>query len=298
MWLLRLAALLCLSALALGQLPNPGEPALKYSDGAFIEPKGSQSSYPMGATMNVSWTTTYETSNLWLIVAWEFNQPVLLASNIGQTWYAWEVSTDSTNATQIYSFRVVDAQGTEAQQKGGGFLSASFFISGLRATSSSTTSTSTSSASSSTFTTSITSTSSAGAFDATLPTTSVEVTPSGLTDSAKIGVGVGVGVGGVGLIALILGVIFFRRSRNKKTREADSMEPYSQPYSQPGQSFASTPQTYVGSPVPGPYPEYYKPAEMEAANRGAELDAGQGHGFRPEIATSNTQRSQAAELQG
>ncbi|KAL7623758.1 hypothetical protein AAE478_005311 [Parahypoxylon ruwenzoriense] len=296
MWLRPLAALVCLSSVAFGQdLPGPGEPALQYTDGAFTEPRGSQSTYRLGATMNVSWATSYDTSNLWLIVGWSFNTPVQLASNIGQTWYEWKVATDSTNSSEIYAFRVVNATGTIEDQQGGGFLSAAFWISGLQTTSSSssisvTASTISTSASAPATTSQATQTNTIdGAFasESTIPTT----TP-GLTQGGKIGVGVGVGVGGVGIIALIVGIILFRRSRNNKTQAADSMEPYSQT----PQTFPTTPQTYVSTLASQPYNEYYKPAEMEGVGRGAELDAGQGHRFVPEV-HADPQRP-AAELQG
>lgn len=122
---------------------------------------------------------------------------------------------------------------------------------------------------------------------------------SGLTQSGKIGLGVGVGVGAVGIAALVAGVILYRRSQNSKTQAGDNMEPYSQT----PQTFPSTPQTYVGSPAPQPY-EYYKPmgpSEMEATGRGAELDAGQGHGFTSEVYSEGGRprpNQHAAELQG
>ncbi len=80
MWSRPLATLIFLSSVAFGQdLPGPGEPALTYADGSFTEPRGSQSTYRVGSTMNVSWDTTYDTSNLWLIIGWSFNSPIQLA---------------------------------------------------------------------------------------------------------------------------------------------------------------------------------------------------------------------------
>ncbi|KAI1370326.1 hypothetical protein F4677DRAFT_366086 [Hypoxylon crocopeplum] len=295
MWFRPLAALVFLSSFVAGQdLPGPGEPALQYTDGAFTEPRGSQSTYTVGVSMNVSWHTTYDTSNLWLIVGWSFNTPIQLASNIGQTWYEWEVSTDSTNATEIYAFRVVDAQGTTEEQQGGGFLSAAFWINGLKTTSSSISSTashvSTSASAPAATSEEVVTSSSTSA----LPVETAVETTSGLTEGGKIGVGVGVGAGGVGLIALIAGIILFRRSKNSKTQAADSMEPFSQT----PQTFPSTPQTYAGTPGTQTYNEYYKPNEMADTGRGAELDAGQGHRFTPEVYSDNIHRPNPAELQG
>ncbi|OTB01145.1 hypothetical protein M426DRAFT_14718 [Hypoxylon sp. CI-4A] len=291
MWFRPFVAFVLLGSFALGDndddgLPSPGEPALQYSDGEFSEPRGSQSTYRLGATMNVSWDTSYETSNLWLISGYDFNSPIQLASNIGQTWYEWKVSTDSTNSSEIYTFRVVNATGTTAQQQVGGFLSAAFWIGGLPTSSISSTSTashiSTSAAAPVTTSGSITTSSAT----VQTPENTAELESPGLTTGAKTGIGVGVGVGGVGIVALVAGILFYRRSKNRKMQTGDNMEPYS-----------PTPQTYVGTAGAHPYNEHYKPSEMEGAGTGVELDAGQGHRFIPEAYDRNG-RSHPAELQG
>ncbi|OTA57988.1 hypothetical protein K449DRAFT_398202 [Hypoxylon sp. EC38] len=288
MWFRLLCALILLGSIASAQdLPGPGEPALDYADGAFTEPRGSQSTYRLGATMNVSWHTTYETSNLWLIVGWGFNSPIQLAANVGQTWYQWEVATDSTNTSEIYAFRVVNASGTTDEQQDGGFLSAAFWIDGLQTTSNSLPATVShiSTSASAPATTSAATTSSALAQGAESTT---ESQSSGLSDGGKIGVGVGVGVGGFGIIALIVGIWLYRRSRNSKTQGADNMEPYSQ----------TKPQTYDNAPGTQQYNEHYKPTELEGTGRGAELDAGQGYRFTPEAYSDHAPRPDPAELQG
>lgn len=93
MWFRPLAALILLGSIVSAQddLPQPGEPALQYTDGAFTEPRGSQSTYNLGTTLNVSWHTTYDTSNLWLIVGWKFNEPIQLASESSRTTTALHV---------------------------------------------------------------------------------------------------------------------------------------------------------------------------------------------------------------
>ncbi|KAI1084694.1 hypothetical protein F5B20DRAFT_218249 [Whalleya microplaca] len=308
MWFRPLGAFLLLSAGAFCQddsLPGPGQQPGQYTDGSFSEPKASQSTYRLGSTMNVSWTTTYETSNLWLIVNWSFNSPVQLASNLGQTWYEWKVSTDSRNSSDIYAFRIVNATGTDDAQKNGGFLSAAFWIDGLASTSL------TSSTTASTLTTSATapikSTEAATTSDSTpIQTTSnASESQSGLSEGGKVGVGVGVGVGALGFIALLAGIWFWRRSRKGKVHEGDSQEPYAGApgFSQPPHTLASTPETYVGTPIPQPYNEYYKP-EMDATSRGgSELDGGQGHVYTPEAYSDSAPRQhlaiqRPAELQG
>jgi hypothetical protein len=85
MRLLSLYLVPLLVAFALGDdnsdLPPPGEAALPYTDGSFSEPNGGTASYDEGNQMNISWTTTYATSNLYLIVGYEWAAPVQLASS-------------------------------------------------------------------------------------------------------------------------------------------------------------------------------------------------------------------------
>ncbi|KAI2467313.1 hypothetical protein F4781DRAFT_402837 [Annulohypoxylon bovei var. microspora] len=282
MWFRLLATLIFMSSVTLGHdVPGPGEPALVYADGAFTEPRGSQSTYTLRSTMNISWQTTYETSNLWLIVNWSYNTPIQLASNVGQRWYQWEVATDSTNSSAIYAFRIVNALGTAAEQENGGFMSAAFWIDGLSTTSissSSTPSRISTSASAPVTAFEATATSSATTSQATESVASGQ--PSGLTDSAKVGVGVGVGIGGFGFLALVVGILLYRRSQNGKTQGADHMEPYLQ----------AAPPTYFNNPASLYYNEHYKPPiEMGGMGRSAELDARQ---------FSDPTRSHPAELQG
>ncbi|KAI1214435.1 uncharacterized protein F4807DRAFT_408097 [Annulohypoxylon truncatum] len=266
MWFRLLATLIYVSTVAAGQNPpGPGEPAPIYADGVFTEPRGSQSTYTLGSTMNISWQTAYETSNLWLIVDWRYSTPIQLASNIGQTWYQWEVATDSKNSSDIYAFRIVNASGTAAQQSDGGFMSAAFWIDGLPTTTippSSAASHISTSASAPATTSAATAVSSA----ATSQTTGIasNVQSPGLTKSAKIGVGVGVGVGGVGFISLIAGILLYRRSQDRKLQATDNMEPYSQ----------VVPPAHFNAPEALYYHDYYKPpVEMQGTGRIVELDA-------------------------
>jgi hypothetical protein len=83
---MRLLSLLPVSLLAttvLGDssLPPPGQPALTYTDGSFSEPNGATSNYGVGNKMNISWETTYETANLYLIAGYVFDAPIQLASS-------------------------------------------------------------------------------------------------------------------------------------------------------------------------------------------------------------------------
>ncbi|KAI1452296.1 hypothetical protein F4805DRAFT_447970 [Annulohypoxylon moriforme] len=268
MWFRLFATLIYLSLAVVGQdMPGPGEPAPTFADGAFTEPRGEQSTYTLGSSINITWDTTYETANLWLIVDWSYDKPIQLASNIAQRWYQWQVATSSHNSSQIYAFRLVNATGTASEQSDGGFTSAAFWI---QLTASVPASSATSSASlistsaSAPATISATTTSPAATSQTT--DSSSDGQAQGLTDSAKVGVGVGVGVGGVGLIALAAGILLYRRSRNNKTQATDNMEPYSQ----------GTPSTAPGSLYYGNY--YKQPAEMQDTGRKPELDA---PGFYP-----------------
>ncbi|KAI0384774.1 hypothetical protein F5Y04DRAFT_277507 [Hypomontagnella monticulosa] len=288
MWHRVFALLLFLGAAGLAQeLPEPGKPALQYTDGVFTEPRGSQASYTLGATMNVSWHTTYETSNLWLIVGWNFNSPVQLAFNTGQDWYQWQVSTDSKNSSEVYAFRVVDATGTAKDQKDGGFLSGAFWIEGLQT------------ASSSTFPTlSRVSTSAAAPIATSEPVTSTLETSqtaestaqsnsSGITEDSKVGFGVGLSVGSVGIVAFALGIWLYRRSKGKKTPVVGSTDPYFRME----ESLPSVSQVHLNTHGVQPYNESLKwsgPIELEGRRRG----------LTPELNAYDSRKFPATELQG
>ncbi|TRX92667.1 hypothetical protein FHL15_006341 [Xylaria flabelliformis] len=291
MRLLSLLPISLLVACVLGDdtLPPPGQPALDYTDGTFSEPNGGTSSYSPGNKMNISWTTTYETTNIYLIVGYDWAAPIQLTTNSAQTWFQWTVATDSTNSSEIYVFRGVNGTGTADQKAVGGFLSASFYIPVKEKTTPTTTF--------STLTTSATAPAKTaiGGESSTTPTPTS--TPNaGLSEGSKIGIGVGVGVGVVGLAALVAAFVFWRKSKGKQ--QPPGPQPYemplngdfsphfqnAQPYVQSVQPYDSNQQALAG---------YYKPPET-GETRGAELDAGQGHQFIPE---AHDQRVTRAELQ-
>ncbi|KAI0449308.1 hypothetical protein F5B21DRAFT_494805 [Xylaria acuta] len=265
-------------------LPPPGSPALEYTDGAFLEPNGGTSSYNQGNKMNISWTTIYETTSIYLIVGYDWAGLIQLTTNSGQTWFQWEVTTDSTNSSEIYVFRGVNGTGTADQTAEGGFLSAAFNIPVKENETTTPTSTS------STLTMSATEpakTPVGGDSDTTPTTTSVP--NAGLSEGGKIGIGVGVGVGVLGLAALAVAFVFWRKSKGRK--QPPGPQPYEMPLNQDFsphfqnvQPYDSNQQALAG---------YYKPPEI-GETRGAELDAGQGHQFVPE---ANDHRPTRAELQ-
>ncbi|KAI1128181.1 hypothetical protein F5Y10DRAFT_179309 [Nemania abortiva] len=268
-------------------LPPPGEPALDYTDGSFTEPNGGTSSYDQGNQMNISWTTTYETSNLYLIVGYDWTSPIQLATNTAQTWFQWDVTTDSTNSSEIYVFRVVNGTGTTEQQAAGGFLSAAFYIHITETSQATSTSTPTSTSTISTITTSATDpavTTSASETTPTSTTPTITSTPnSGTSQGAKIGIGVGVGVGVLGLGALAAAFIFWRKS--KKTQQPVDPQPHEMPLNGDFSPHYQSPQPY--DPNQQSLAGYYKPSVI-GEPQGAELDGGQGHHFIPEVQPDHT----------
>ncbi|KAI0019450.1 hypothetical protein F4780DRAFT_446263 [Xylariomycetidae sp. FL0641] len=239
--------------------------------------------------MNVSWSTFYEASDLYLIVGYDFVTPIQLLTNSAQPWYQWEVSTDSTNSSQIYAFRVVNAQGTEYDKLDGGFLSAPFYINSNQA-SIETTSTSLTRISTSAIAPVETSKGSSTQTSATQTTTTAaaSTTPTGasasagLSEGAKVGVGVGVGVGAIGIGALLAALWFWKKSRKPRAEDAAAPTGPFAPYTDEMVSHpAST--AHTPSVVPsGPVGAHYKPAEVDNV-RNSELDAGQGHLYSPEL---------------
>ncbi|GAW15753.1 hypothetical protein ANO14919_051730 [Xylariales sp. No.14919] len=267
-------------------LPPPGEPALDYTDGSFIEPNGGTSSYNQGNKMNISWETTYQTTDIYLIAGYEWAAPIQLTTNTAQNWFQWEVATDSTNASEVYVFRAVNGTGTADQKATGGFLSAAFRIPVEEST------TPTPTATFSTLTTTATEPAkTADPETTTTPSTTTTSTPNtGISEGTKIGIGVGVGVGVLGLGAFAAAFVFWRRSKG-------TQQPAPQPYEMPLNGdfpphFQQSPQPYHNNQQA--LGGYYKPPGTAQAP-GVELDAGQGYHFTPEANPNNT--TTRAELQ-
>ncbi|KAI0427843.1 hypothetical protein F5Y09DRAFT_16515 [Xylaria sp. FL1042] len=282
MHILSLLPVSLLVAFALGDddLPPPGEPALDYTDGSFSEPNGGTASYNQGAQMNISWTTIYETTSIYLIAGYNWAAPVQLTTNSAQTWFQWDVTTDSTNSSEIYVFRGVNGTGTADQKATGGFLSAAFYIPVKESSTPTTTfSTLTQSA-----------TEPAKTPNSATTTSTPTPTSAGISEGTRIGIGVGVGVGVFGLVALAAAFLFWRKS---KAKQRPTPQPYEMPlngdfpphFQQIPQPYHSNQQALAG---------YYKPPETRET-QGAELDAGQGHHFVPEAHPDNT--TARAELQ-
>ena len=65
-----------------GQTPSPyaslaPTPFINKTDGTFIWPQGEgASAFTEGSLMNISWTTSYPSVNLWLIVNQSWDSPI------------------------------------------------------------------------------------------------------------------------------------------------------------------------------------------------------------------------------
>jgi hypothetical protein len=59
--------------------PPPGQVAQTYADGSFMEPNSVPFIFGLGAKLNISWTTIYPTSTLYMIVGCNWNQPLQFA---------------------------------------------------------------------------------------------------------------------------------------------------------------------------------------------------------------------------
>ncbi|KAF3006359.1 hypothetical protein E8E14_006267 [Neopestalotiopsis sp. 37M] len=250
---------------------NPGEDAPTYYDGAFTVPSGNTPTYSAGTKMNISWTTDFNSSTLWLITGCNFAAPTKsIVVGSSQTWTEWEVDTTSTNSSEIYLFRVVNALGSTSDQQSGGFLSAGFYIAGGPTSSSSSSAKTTSTKTSGSTSTSLALASPTSATVNTA-TASPQASSAELSTGAKAGIGVGISVGVIGVAALIAAVLLRRRSNkhqsvpNPALQSAmqqqewkDSQQQQQQPYGAGG-GYSTTPHSSTydgqfsevhGTPVP------------------------------------------------
>ncbi|DAA73032.1 TPA_exp: hypothetical protein A8136_4957 [Trichophyton benhamiae CBS 112371] len=65
----------------LEELPLPEQ----YTDGKFYYPNGSPQCVSKGSRLNVSWSSIFEATNLYLIQGGDFNSPVGIALNTAST---------------------------------------------------------------------------------------------------------------------------------------------------------------------------------------------------------------------
>jgi len=147
-----------------------------------------------------------------------------LPVNLASQWYQWEVRAEETNLTNPFVFRVVNAQGTDEEQRIDGFWSTSWYIKRNSVTSESEASSSLSlstssvtldpvSSSPTTSSTSPSSTTSATDTQTTVDTHGAKDTEDrGIGKNTIIGLTVGLVVAG---ILIIVGVVFCLRKRRK-----------------------------------------------------------------------------------
>ncbi|CAK3899481.1 hypothetical protein B0A51_16457 [Lecanosticta acicola] len=271
-----------------------------YTDGKFTNPDTSKAQiFTDGSEMNVTWTTTYDSVTLWLIYDGHYNNPTLLISGTTQDWYLWTVNDDNNN-TRPFSFRAVSTDGTQQQQRQGGFYTGQFWIQDSsnpgRGSSATTTTTATTSAASviGASTTPLSASALGNAASQTASSTASPSSSSSATSSSSNGTAIGVGVGvGVGVALLIIAGFafwFIRRNKAKKAAAAAaaprSDAHWSNTYAPSEMTQAASPQPYhsgMKSPQPsemaGNYwpapaveaPNLQEPRELEADTSGAAL---------------------------
>jgi hypothetical protein len=61
--------------------PPPGQVHPTYTDGSFMEHNSVPFTFGLGAKLNISWTTIYPTSTLYMIVGCNWNQPLQFAGD-------------------------------------------------------------------------------------------------------------------------------------------------------------------------------------------------------------------------
>ncbi|KAH0032184.1 hypothetical protein KCU78_g2645, partial [Aureobasidium melanogenum] len=120
--------LFLLTGIAQGQTTTRLPPAPSYTDGVFSSPNTFNTQIiDQGTELNITWTTTYKSVNLYLIFGVDYTRPVALTLGTTDTFFTWTVN-DSGNNTLPFSFRAVNALGTIQQQAGGGFYTGQFWI--------------------------------------------------------------------------------------------------------------------------------------------------------------------------
>ncbi|THX46399.1 hypothetical protein D6D06_10106 [Aureobasidium pullulans] len=93
----------------------------------------------VGAVINVTWTTTYEVVNLFLIFGTDYTDSFIATLHTTEEFYVWTVD-DHGNNSLPFTFHAVNATGTEEQRALGGFWSGQFWLRDTPATTSTTSS--------------------------------------------------------------------------------------------------------------------------------------------------------------
>ncbi|KAK2786131.1 hypothetical protein FQN53_006892 [Emmonsiellopsis sp. PD_33] len=155
--------------------------------------------------------------------------------NTASTWHEWTVTSDVTNHSTPFVFRIVNAQGSSGNQMGGGFLSGQFYIdfkddSPTTTTSSmTTTTTTTSSTQSSTGDPTQSNIPPATAIPSSAHTEQSSPKEAGGPNNSIVALGVGIGLG-VPFCVAVGAAVFFARRRNKQTPLPPPAPDYTTPY--------------------------------------------------------------------
>ncbi|KEQ95499.1 hypothetical protein AUEXF2481DRAFT_5100 [Aureobasidium subglaciale EXF-2481] len=238
-----------------GQTTTRLPAAPSYQDGVFSSPDTAITQIvDKGVEMNVTWATSYESVNLYLIFGQDYTNPRGLRISTTDTFYLWTID-DFGNNSLPFSFRAVNAAGTSKEQAGGGFYTGQFWIRDRSATTTTTTSsavpTTTTTRSSAVPTASESVSSTVSTTATTLQSTSaITITPVSTTSTTTVSssasasaptsttsssdsssqrhlvIGVGVGIG-VGVAALLIGAfVLWRRHNNHKRRKIDEISAF------------------------------------------------------------------------
>ncbi|THV97882.1 hypothetical protein D6D25_09036 [Aureobasidium pullulans] len=135
----RFMLLLLFAIIVQGQTTTLPE-AQEYTDGLFTNPINTDT--PMldvGAVINVTWTTTYQVVNLFLIFGTDYTDSFIATLHTTEEFYVWTVD-DHGNNSLPFTFHAVNATGTEEQRALGGFWSGQFWLRDTPATTSTTSS--------------------------------------------------------------------------------------------------------------------------------------------------------------
>ncbi|KAI4728745.1 hypothetical protein E4T49_03527 [Aureobasidium sp. EXF-10728] len=103
-------------------------PAPAYRDGVFTSPNTFNTQIlDKGSEMNITWTTSYKTVNLFVIFGQDYVNSRALRIATTDTFFLWTVD-DLGNNSLPFSFRAVNSAGTAQEQAGGGFYTGQFWI--------------------------------------------------------------------------------------------------------------------------------------------------------------------------
>lgn len=114
---------------------TPGVAPYEYSGGSFETPNEDTLSFSEGETMNICWTSVYSISTVWVLTGCDFGNTysIIVLGALDGCW-EWNVSTHSTNQSQVYQILVSNTTDHDVESGIEGvtdaFISSSFYIDG------------------------------------------------------------------------------------------------------------------------------------------------------------------------